>query len=367
MDEGHQTQEERPRTESYEDEIELMDYLLVIWKWKYLIIAGTLVCGLIAFAISITIPKPPNRYRLEMVLAPGVKSIDESGKKVYINSPTDIQALIEGELKYTISDQIKNTSNPAMPNGLQYKITILPNTNLLKISCESQIADEGMKKLNYLTKALLNYYTEIIKNIKKIYEDEIQLKKSDLIILKADQGGLKKNIDNLHKRIVEMEMKMKPISENTEMLIRQRNTLTKINNQQTTLTGLLIANAMQQNLSLENIYRSQLINHKFQKEKTEMDLLEIKKQIETLIVEIKKLEEEKNNIQNIQILKTPTATQIPIKKPKTKRNVLLASILGLSLMIFLSFFLEYLSKYKGVEKQERGPLASDEIESKPNF
>jgi len=31
-----------------EDEIELMDYLLVIWKWKYLILAGTLVFGLVA-------------------------------------------------------------------------------------------------------------------------------------------------------------------------------------------------------------------------------------------------------------------------------------------------------------------------------
>jgi len=39
-----QLQQTKPDEHRYypEDEIELMDYLLVIWKWKYLILAGTL-------------------------------------------------------------------------------------------------------------------------------------------------------------------------------------------------------------------------------------------------------------------------------------------------------------------------------------
>jgi hypothetical protein len=42
-----QLQQTNPNNHMYypEDEIELMDYLLVIWKWKYLIIAGTLAIG----------------------------------------------------------------------------------------------------------------------------------------------------------------------------------------------------------------------------------------------------------------------------------------------------------------------------------
>ena len=37
MNEDHKTQMDIHRLENYDDEIELMDYLLVIWKWKYLI------------------------------------------------------------------------------------------------------------------------------------------------------------------------------------------------------------------------------------------------------------------------------------------------------------------------------------------
>ena len=52
MNNGHLTQKESNKIEHYEDEIELIDYLLVIWKWKYLIIIGTLVFGFSAAIIS---------------------------------------------------------------------------------------------------------------------------------------------------------------------------------------------------------------------------------------------------------------------------------------------------------------------------
>ena len=88
----------------------------------------------------------------------------------------------------------------------------------------------------------------------------------------------------------------------------------------------------------DNIYKSQ-------NEETMLDLFRLKKQIVTLEREIKELEEEKNNIQTIQILQPPSATILPVKQIKTKRNVLnvlLASIVGLFLMLFVTFFLEYI-------------------------
>ena len=41
----------------YEDEIELMDYLKVLWKWKYLILLGTLACAVIAAIVSFNMTK----------------------------------------------------------------------------------------------------------------------------------------------------------------------------------------------------------------------------------------------------------------------------------------------------------------------
>jgi uncharacterized protein involved in exopolysaccharide biosynthesis len=61
--------------------------------------------------------------------------------------------------------------------------------------------------------------------------------------------------------------------------------------------------------------------------------------------EIEILEFKKDNVQNIQILKPPLSSPEPIK-PKKKLIVILATMVGLFMMLFLSFFLEYISKNK---------------------
>jgi len=74
-------------------------------------------------------------------------------------------------------------------------------------------------------------------------------------------------------------------------------------------------------------------------------LIRIQNDKKELSIEIEGLEKKKKNIQNIQIRQPPNASIIP-EQIKTKRNVLLASIVGLFLMLFVAFFLEYISKYK---------------------
>lgn len=56
------------RPDKFQDEIELIDYLRVIWKWKYLILGGTVLCSLIAVGTSISMPEV---YRVEEILWPG--------------------------------------------------------------------------------------------------------------------------------------------------------------------------------------------------------------------------------------------------------------------------------------------------------
>ena len=57
MNEERQTQMEIHKEEYYNDDFELIDILRVIWKWKYIILAGTVVCGLIAAIISFNMRK----------------------------------------------------------------------------------------------------------------------------------------------------------------------------------------------------------------------------------------------------------------------------------------------------------------------
>jgi len=60
----------------YEDEIELMDYLKVLWKWKCLILLGSLACAGIAAIISFNMTKI---YQVKMVVSPGILKIDDNG------------------------------------------------------------------------------------------------------------------------------------------------------------------------------------------------------------------------------------------------------------------------------------------------
>ena len=56
------------RPVNFSDEIELIEYLKVIWKWKYLILVGTIICVMTAGVVSILMPKT---YRIETVIHQG--------------------------------------------------------------------------------------------------------------------------------------------------------------------------------------------------------------------------------------------------------------------------------------------------------
>jgi len=302
MNEDHQTQPESHRIEHYEDEIELIDILRVIWKWKYLILAGTVVCGVIAAIISLNMAKI---YSIDMVLRPGILSVGEEGKNVYIDSPQNIKALIEsGIFDDDILDYLKNNNADNIPEELRFKVAIPKQSDTIKVQYETSDIKQGIDLQNHLSKLLLKSKAESIKKTILSY---------------------KRNVKNIEKRIKELTSEIELIKNNTTDLIKERNKLLsnspKENN---VLSALLYSNTIQQNLKLSNNYQNEINEYKIKKEE-----------------ELQKLE----NIQNIQILQSATSSPLPIK-PKILLNVSLSLIAGLFLMLFLAFFLEYLGKFK---------------------
>jgi uncharacterized protein involved in exopolysaccharide biosynthesis len=61
--------------------------------------------------------------------------------------------------------------------------------------------------------------------------------------------------------------------------------------------------------------------------------------------ELEDLASSRDKVQNMQILQDPTRSRNPIG-PKTTLNIILACVGGLFLMVFLSFFLEYVSQHR---------------------
>ena len=136
------------------------------------------------------------------------------------------------------------------------------------------------------------------------------------------------------------------IDNKNRILIHQRNEIIqKKENGEKGLSALLYSNTIQQNLLLGNQYRNDIKENLYRIEEEDIKDKQRRYRKQELFKNIRILEFNKGSVQNIKILQPPTATAHPIK-PKTKLNVILALVAGLFLMVFLSFFLEYLSKHK---------------------
>ena len=427
-----------------EDEIELMDYLLVIWKWKYLIIAGTLAFALTAAIISfITWKQQPTMYRTSIVLKPGILKIDETGNKVFIDTPENIKALIENDLKYKVLDNIKTSNNTNLSNSVDFQVDIPKSSNTINVSSVSAFANEGTTKLNYLIKALSTEFANKIKfkqegyekeidskkvkiavfqteteNFKKSYLNQIELKKTSLANLKKKEVMVRKEIDNtiqlikyeldelsfkekmMKAKIEKYQQELSDIEVNKKLLQESKDNsqskeyflkkLSMENDYRNTFHKYfelneiakynlfelqkIISTVSKEIKDLEktksnikadpylqpNLYKIQkdIINvskelEKLEKEKNNIQndsnygkrLSDTQKNIAKISKEIEELEKEKQNIQNIQIIQPPVTTEIP-KNIKIKRNVSISSIMGFFLMLFISYFGEYLSKHK---------------------
>lgn len=325
----------------YKDEIELIDLLRIIWKRKYLILLGTLACGLIATIISLQMDKV---YSVNMVLRPGILSIgDEEDKNVYIDSPQNIKALIEsGTFDNSILKFIKDSNMNNIPKKLFFKVKIPTDSDTIKIQYDTSDIKQGMVIQNRLSNLLLKMYIKLVQYFKNEYDMKLGLARSEIDYTKAAIPSFKRNVKNIEKRINELVSELKLINSNTTNLLKERNKLLSNNPMENNiLSALLYSNTIQQNLQLSNHYHNEI--NKYNKEK-ENELQKIEKseaEIAKKLNEIKNLQSKKDNIQNVQILQTATSSPYPIK-PKTGLNVILALVAGFLLFLFLAFFLEYL-------------------------
>jgi len=117
----------------YEDEINLIDYLKVLWKWKWLIMAGTLVCGIVAAVISLQMPKI---YEVSMVIGPGISGVKDDGSFMYIDSVADISGKINGGI---YSKRIQKALNlDPLKTGVKFKSANVKGANMVNITSQWQ-------------------------------------------------------------------------------------------------------------------------------------------------------------------------------------------------------------------------------------
>ena len=346
MNEDQKPQKEILKIEHFEDEIELIDILRVIWKWKYIILIGTTVSGLIAAIISFNMPKI---YRIDMILQPGIVNIDDNGNKVYIDSIENIKTIIQtDDLKNEVIKYLQKNEKKNLSKSLKFKVSLPKQAEIIKISYESPNVEFGINVMKTVYQALWEKYNGLVKYYQDNYDMEIQNVQAELDIQQAEEVFHEQRFKRIQLRIKELENLVIDVDNNNKLLARKRNEIVQKKENGENLSIVLYDNIIHQNQSIANQYRNEINEYLYRIEEMEIKSKERKYQKQELLTKIRMLENNKRSVQNIKILQSPTATAYPIK-PNTKLNILLTLVAGLFFMLFLSFFMELLSKHRKKE------------------
>ena len=346
-----QSEPARNQTDCPEDEIELIDLLRVIWKWKYLIMGGTLVCAIAAMVISSIMPKI---YRIETIIRPGILRFSEDGESVYIDTPANIKALIEtGAFGKKILDDLAESNAPDIPRELDFKVTLPKLSSTLKINYDTAHSDQGIAILKLLGRFLMEEYGNLVGYFQNEIDRDINIEKAGIQKISTMKRSHETNIENIAKRIQELETEVVFINKNTDYLNKERNKLlSKGKDENNILSVILYSNTIQQNLQLANDYKNEIKDLKLKKETELQQISELENELQKRLAETENLNIKKSNIQNIQIIQNPYSSKYPIK-PKKMLTVILTVFVGIFAMIFFAFLLEYISKNK-VQKLSAG-------------
>ena len=333
--------------EEYEDEIELMDYLNVIWKKKWLIILPTLFCVVIVGIISFRLP---HIWEVDAIIQPSkilVKTEQGQFEEVVVVSPKQIVGQISQEVYNRLIGAELNLDIRTFPT---LKAENLRDTNLVRVSVREKDTEKAKLILLSLFKHLkadLDEKIDIemkgidsqIKNqeiVKTMIEDQIKVFKSKLRIVKQRKKEIEAEMSDVRKRIKSLE------EEQSVNLKKEKRSESE------SLGMLLYSNEIQQSLRYHNTLNELLNNKKIEEENLNLELDNGDKNISQIENTVNDLNEKRGRIDYAQLIKEPTSSLSPVS-PRKKRNVLIAGILSLMIFTILAFFLEYIRKNRAKE------------------
>jgi len=300
----------------YENEKELMDYLNVIWKRKWLIIIPTFV---IVVAVGVYSFFLPQIWEVDAIIQPckGFFQNQEGQFREYVvDDPKHIAVKIN---QRTYNSLIATELNLDIRSFPELKAENLRDTKLVKIYAKVNDVEKAKLILYSLFNHLKRDLDKEVDVEMKGMEEEIRTYKNKLNIVKQRKKDIEKEMSDIRKRIESLEKE-------------QRLSLKKENRSESeSLTMLLYSNEIQQSLRYHNELNELLSSKKIEEQ--------------DINLEISNLNERKRRIDYTQLIQEPTSSLGPVF-PKKKRNVMIAGILGLMIFTSLAFFLEYIEKQK---------------------
>jgi hypothetical protein len=377
----------RSQTEYPDDEIELIDILRIIWKWKWIIIGFTLFCLLSVAIYGLTRP---------------VAKLYKVSTAIEINSEARLGPLkkMKAEIEYGIFNQqvfndFPNINRDENAKPLSIAVEIPNGLNMLEISHTTPDARRGEEVLDSIVKSLRKKYEkEIVKekikldlaidqknySIKKIHNG-LNLTKKQLnlsiakIKNKADEEAanieaLLEKISLTKIRIDQIEAILKQAESRSERLASEKmRAIVNPSNADTNRSIFLDAAAIHEIIDYPIVLRDRLdllitrqkerlnkiqsLNRNIArlqedieilKEKYELEKLNKEQEILRLNYDIETIKEDRESLLSI-IIKQPNKVLPMSFKHKTERNMILFGGIGFVFSIIFVFFLEHIINF----------------------
>lgn len=308
-----------------EEEIELIDILRVIWKWKKFLILGTLLCTVFASGISLFLPEI---YEASAVIEPGnipwskgeqilILSKEEQVVEVpLLEDPASIkEVLLSGAYAGGLSRNL-NVPSDHLP---KFKVAIPKKTNLVKISAES--IDPTLAK---------NALNEIILLIKNDLQRKLEV---GLAPVKRGAELAQIEYENIQEKIKLVETQLTDTKKRLSALESVR--------------ANLVSSRADDAVPIA-MYAGQVQENRFHYQNLQEKLQDLRAQGQKAQVDLDKFVGLVKGAAGIQVHQSPSISETPIK-PKKTLIMALALMLGLMGTTLLAFFLEYLERTKAAE------------------
>jgi capsular polysaccharide biosynthesis protein len=370
--------------EQYE-EINLTEYLLVIWKRKWMIIIPTFLCVIATAVISFILPQ---KWEVDAIVEPSKMFIqNQQGefKEVVVTAPDQIAGQINEEsYDRLIAAELKLD----LKEYPELKAETIRNTHLVRISIREQDVTKAQSILTTLFKHLkveLDRKVDVeMKGIDaKIIENEnlIKLKEfnikdalNEIELQEIEKVKMRQEISSAENKVKISDERGRNILEEMsavkkridEIEVRQKEALAQIKEGSEAISLLLYFNEVQNNLRYMNILDEKLSNEKIIRENLDLLIKERKESIRMLDTEIAKLntaidkikneiddtrndigllEERKGQIDYAELVKEPTPSISPVS-PRKMLNTVIAGFIGLIFFTILVFLIENVEKHK---------------------
>ena len=333
-----------PRKNKFEDEIELIDYLRVLWKWKWLIIGGTLLC-IVAVAIY--------GFSRPVVKTYKVSALIEIDPNVKLDPPNRIKSMIDyGIFNQQILKELSNLQGISNPESLAFEVAIPKGLDVLDIAYKTQDPDLGKAVLNSLVKQLEHEYSQ-----KTRYQFEKKLSEISMQIFKVE--ALNEEIRLVKNRIAQTKKMLQEAQSSSNRLSTKRETTLPDSNDTIRYINifvhaypLVLREWIDRLVSEKNSISAKIMSEIGTTKNLAVGIKSLKiagglnfgdeeNFVLRLKSEIDSLKRGRDKITGVIIKQAATASLLPTKY-KAKRNALLAGTAGFFVSIFLAFFIEYI-------------------------